>query len=82
MVMREETMKYDVCFMADRVLVHLWAKGRLIQLAPFIFSDEDFSLDGGLFKQFAMDLGQKVGVGLSKESDGVQGLQRKSPKDS
>jgi hypothetical protein len=28
-------------------------------LAPFVFSDEDFSLDGGLFKQFAMDLGQR-----------------------
>ncbi len=67
MVMRWETINYDDRFIADRLQVWLWARGRLFQLAPFIFSDEDFGLDGGLFKQFSSDLGHKVGIGLSKE---------------
>jgi hypothetical protein len=50
--------------------------------APFVFSDEDFGLDRGLFEQFAMDLGQKMGIALSKESDGVQGVRRKYAQDS
>jgi hypothetical protein len=69
--MRAETLNYDDCFTADKLHVHLWARGRLFQLAPFVFSDEDFSLEGGLFKQYALDLGQKVGIGLSRDTDGV-----------
>jgi hypothetical protein len=68
-MVRQETMNYDDCFMADRVHVCLWARGRLFQLAPFVFSDEDFSLDGELFKQFATYLGHKVGIGLSRDGD-------------
>jgi hypothetical protein len=81
-MMRPETLNYDDRFTADKVHVCLWARGRLFQLAPFAFSDEDFSPEGRLFKQFATDLGQKVGIGLSKEdTDGIQGNQKKSTKE-
>ena len=68
MVMRSETNNhYEERFIADRLHVRLWARGRLFQLAPFVFSDEDFGLEGGLFKQFSSDLGHKVGIGLNKD---------------
>jgi hypothetical protein len=71
MVMQAETINYDDRFTSDKVHVHLRARGRLFQLAPFVFSDEGFSLEEGPFKQFAMNLGQKVGIGLSRDTDGV-----------
>jgi hypothetical protein len=69
-VIRAETIHYNDRFIADKVHVQLRARGRLFQLAPFVFS-EDFSLEGGLFKQCATDLGQKVVTGLSRDTDGV-----------
>ena len=65
--MRSEQSDYSDRFLADRLHVGLWARGRLVQLAPFVFSDEDFGIDGDLFKQFNMDLGNKVGIGLCKD---------------
>ena len=80
MVMRTESNNYDDRFIADRLHVRLWARGRLFQLAPFVFSDDDFGLEGGLFRQFSSDLGHKVGIGLSKELT-LRGGQRRSEKD-
>ena len=55
-MVRAEKINYDDCFMGDRVHVCLWTiRGRFFQLDPFVFSDEDCMLDGGLFKQFAKD---------------------------
>jgi hypothetical protein len=83
MAMRSETDNYDDRFIADRLHVRLWARGRLFQLAPFVFSNEDFSIEGGLFKQFSSDLGHKVGIGLDKDRGVVlsQGVPRRSEKD-
>ena len=82
MVMRSEQGDYGDRFIADRVHVCLWARGRLFQLAPFVFSDEDFGIEGGLFKQFNIDLGNTVGIGLCKDKVvPQQGLQRKSEKE-
>jgi hypothetical protein len=47
-----------------------------------IFSDEDFRQERELFKQFEKNLGQKVGIILSKDIDGARGGWRKSAKDS
>jgi hypothetical protein len=81
-VMRSEQSDYSDRFLADRLHVRLWARGRLFQLAPFVFSDEDFGIDGDLFKQFNMDLGNKVGIGLCKDKVMQQrGTQRRSEKE-
>ena len=81
--MRSELSDYGDRFVADRLHVRLWARGRLFQLAPFVFSDDDFGLEGGLFKQFNIYLGTKVGIGLCKEKimSNPRGLQRKSEKE-
>ena len=83
MVMRSELSDYGDRFVADRLHVRLWARGRLFQLAPFVFSDDDFGLEGGLFKQFNIDLGTKVEIGLCKEkiTSNPRVLQRRSEKE-
>ena len=50
-------------------------------MAPFVFSDEDFSLEGELFKQFSSDLGHKVGIDLNKDIGVPRGVWRRSEKD-
>jgi hypothetical protein len=83
MVTRLETTEYKERFIADGLHVRLWARGRLFQLAPFVFSDNDFALEGGLFKKFLSDLGNKVGIGLCKDTGTpVRGVRKRSDKES